>query len=117
MLSRTGFGNDPRLAHAAGEKDLPHHVIDLVRAGMVQLVALEIDFCPAEMLRQPLREIERAWPSHIMFEEIFELLSEGGVILGLVICLFELQDQRHQCFGNEAPAVDPEKPLSSGPVR
>ena len=44
MLAGAGLGDDARLAHAAGEQDLAEHVVDLVRAGVVQLLALEIDF-------------------------------------------------------------------------
>ena len=36
------------------------HVVDLVRAGVVQLVALEVDLRAAEPLGQPLGEVERA---------------------------------------------------------
>ena len=43
MLAGTGLRDDPRLAHAHREQDLPYAIIDLVRAGMVQFVALEPD--------------------------------------------------------------------------
>ena len=33
------------------------HVVDLVRAGVVELVALQIEFCTAEMAGQPLGKI------------------------------------------------------------
>ena len=70
MLAGAGLGDDARLAHAPGKQDLAHHIVDLVRAGMVELVALEIDLGAAEMLGQPLGEIERAWPADIMLEEL-----------------------------------------------
>jgi hypothetical protein len=35
VLTRAGLGDNPRLAHAPGEQDLAHAVIDLVRAGVV----------------------------------------------------------------------------------
>ncbi len=44
MLSGAGLGDDAGLAHAAREQDLAEHIVDLVRAGVVQLLALEIDF-------------------------------------------------------------------------
>jgi hypothetical protein len=49
VLTGAGFGDDPRLAHAAGEQDLAQHVVDLVRAGVVQLVALHVDLRPAQL--------------------------------------------------------------------
>ena len=43
-------------------------VVDLVRAGVVQILALEIDLRAAAMPGQPLGEIERARPADIMLE-------------------------------------------------
>ncbi|CAI8341573.1 MAG: Uncharacterised protein [Rhodospirillaceae bacterium] len=57
VLTRAGLGDDPGLAHAAGEQDLAQTVVDLVRAGVVQLVALEVDLGAAEFLGQPLGKI------------------------------------------------------------
>jgi len=57
MLTGARFGDDAGLAHTPGEQDLAEAIIDLVRARMVQLIALEIDFRAIEMLGQPLRKI------------------------------------------------------------
>ena len=43
VLAGAGLGDDARLAHAARQQDLAEHVVDLVRAGVVELVALEVD--------------------------------------------------------------------------
>ncbi len=50
MLAGAGLGDDAGLAHALGKQDLADAVVDLVRAGVVQLFALEIDLRAAEML-------------------------------------------------------------------
>ena len=60
MLAGAGLGDDAGLAHPPGEQDLAHDIVDLVCAGVVELVALEIDLGAAEMVGQPLGEIERA---------------------------------------------------------
>ena len=70
VLAGAGLGDDPLLAHAPGEQDLAEHVVDLVRAGVVQLLALEVDLGAAEMLGQALGEIERARPADIMREVV-----------------------------------------------
>ena len=49
VLAGAGLGDDARLAHALGEQDLAEAVVDLVRAGVVQVLALEIDLGAAEM--------------------------------------------------------------------
>jgi hypothetical protein len=59
VLAGAGLGDDALLAHALGEQDLAEAIVDLVRAGVVQLVALEVDLGAAEMLGQALGEIER----------------------------------------------------------
>jgi hypothetical protein len=43
VLARAGLGDDPRLAHAPREHRLADGVVDLVRAGVVQVLALEQD--------------------------------------------------------------------------
>jgi len=57
--ARASLGNDAPLAHAPGQHDLAKHIVDLVRAGVIELLALEIDFRAAAVLGEPLGEIER----------------------------------------------------------
>ena len=49
VLAGAGLGDDAGLAHAAGEQDLAEAVVDLVRAGVVELVALEVDLGAAPL--------------------------------------------------------------------
>ena len=79
VLAGAGLGDDPRLAHAAGQQDLAHAVVDLVRAGVVQLVALEVDLGAAEVPGQPLGEPQRAGPADVILQVGVELGLEGGV--------------------------------------
>ena len=58
MLARTGFGDDPGLAHFHGQEDLAHAIVDLVRAGVVELVAFEVNFRAAEMLCEPFGVVQ-----------------------------------------------------------
>ncbi len=89
VLAGAGLGDDPRLAHADREQDLADAIVDLVRAGVVELVALELDLRAhalgrtlAERFGQPLGVIERAGAADIMLEQILELGGEGGIGLG-----------------------------------
>ena len=59
VLSRAGFGDDALLAHAPGEQRLPQAVVDLVRAGVQQVFALEINLRAAQRFAQALREVQR----------------------------------------------------------
>ena len=51
VLARARLGDDALLAHAPGEKDLADGVVDLVRAGVGQVLALEPD-AQAELLAE-----------------------------------------------------------------
>ena len=109
VLTGAGLGDDARLAHAAGEEDLAEAVVDLVRAGVIQLLALQIDFGAAKMLGQPLGEIERRGAPGVVRVEAVELGVEGGIVLRRGICRFEFEDERHQRLGDEASAVQAEE--------
>src|SRR5499427_1167287 len=117
-----GFGDDARLAHAAREQDLAEHVVDLVRAGVIEVLALEIDFRPApaatggtKMLGQPLGEIERRRPPDVVLEVAVHLAAEAGIVLRLGVSLLQLENERHQRLGDEAAAIEPEMPAFVGP--
>ena len=108
MLPGAGLGDDPLLAHPPRQHHLAEHVVDLVRAGVVELVALEVDLGPAEVVGQPLGEVERRRPADIVLEPALQLGVEGGVALGCLVGLLQLQDQRHQGLGDEPAAMDAE---------
>ena len=47
VLAGAGLGDDPLLAHALGQQRLAERVVDLVGAGVEQVLALEEDPWPA----------------------------------------------------------------------
>src|SRR5215470_4151087 len=109
-----GLGDNPRFAHAACQHDLAEHVVHLVGAGVIEVLALEINLGAAEMRAQALGEIERRRPAHIVGEVVVHLLAKGYVALRLRIGFFELEDERHQRLGDEAAAILPEMPALVG---
>ena len=52
MLASTGFSDNACFTHAFGKQNLAQAIIDFVAACVVQLIALEIDFSPAQMFCQ-----------------------------------------------------------------
>ncbi|EGE58214.1 hypothetical protein RHECNPAF_334005 [Rhizobium etli CNPAF512] len=108
VLAGASFRNDARLAHALGEQDLADAVVDLVRAGVVQLLAFEVNLRAAEFGRQPLGEIERAGAADIVRAQMLQFRLKGRIGLRLVPLVLQIEDQRHQCFGNETTAIDAE---------
>src|SRR3546814_13025991 len=96
----------------SSDLDLADAIVDLVRAGVVEFLALEVDFGAvargsafAQRLGQPFGIIERAGAADIMFEQIVELGPEGGVGLGGTILALEIEDQRQQRLGDVAAAA------------
>ena len=61
-----------------------------MRARMVELIALEIDFGAVSELCEPLSEIKRAGAANIMGEEIIKLGKELRIGLSLFIGFFKL---------------------------
>ena len=116
VLAGAGLGDDARLAHPPREQDLAEHIVDLVRAGVVELVALEIDLRPAELLGQPFGKIERAGTADIMLEERVEFRLERRIGLRRLVGLLERENQRHQRFGDETSAENPEMAALVGAV-
>ena len=56
VLAGAGLGDDALLAHALGEQRLADGVVDLVRAGVIEVFALEIDLRAAECsVRRPAK--------------------------------------------------------------
>ncbi len=119
MLPRAGLGNHALLAHALGQQALAQRVVDLVRAGMQQVFALEINLRPAQLLRQPLAKIERRRPPGIILQQPGQLSLKRGVILGDVVLMLELKQRRHQRLGHIPSAINakPPRPRLRGDCR
>src|SRR5207253_6627350 len=66
------------------------HVVHLVGPGVIEILALEIDFGAAEMLAHALGEIQRARPADVMFEMGVHLRLERGIGLGVRVGLLQL---------------------------
>ena len=73
VLAGAGLGDHPRLAHALGEQRLAEHVVDLVRAGVVEVLALEQDPRAAGVLAEPRGLGERAGPAGVVRQQVVEL--------------------------------------------
>src|SRR6185295_4956886 len=58
VLTRARLGDDALLAHAAGEQRLTQTVVDLVRSGVEQVLALEVNSRAAEGFAEPAGVVE-----------------------------------------------------------
>ena len=68
VLSRAGFCDHAGLAHLFRQQHLSQHVVDLVRARVVEVLALEVDLRAAEVARHVLRVVQTARAARIAVE-------------------------------------------------
>ena len=105
MLPGPGLGNDALLAHALSQKSLPEGVVDLVRAGVEQVLALQVDLRAAAMLGQPLGEVEIGRTSGKLTQVKVELFLKFRILAGRPISLSQLEERRHQRLGHIHPTI------------
>jgi hypothetical protein len=70
VLARTGLGDDPRLAEPPGQHHLPERVVDLVRAGVVEILPLQVE--PLAR-REARRQRDRRRPPRVGAAEVLDL--------------------------------------------
>ena len=78
VLPGAGFRDHAMLAHALDQQRLSQAVVDLVRAGVEQVFALEINLRPAQFLRQSLREEQRRGTPGISPQQFVQTRLELG---------------------------------------
>ncbi len=111
VLAGAGFGDDPRLAHALGQQGLADAVVDLVRAGMVEVFALQVDLRTAEQVGPALGMVDRRRPADKVLQFVLVLRAEGRIGLGGGIGRLQFVERAEQGFGNEDTAVGAEMAL------
>jgi hypothetical protein len=81
VLSGAGLGDDARLAHAPGQHGLADGVVDLVRAGVVEVLALEVDLCAAVFAAHARGMVDRRGAADEMGQFVLEFGDEFRVVL------------------------------------
>ena len=105
VLSGAGLGDEPCLSHLLCKQCLSEHVVDLMCAGVIQILPLQIDLCASEVLRHPCCVIQSGRTSGVIIKQFFQFFIECRIVLILIIGLFQLDDRIHQRFGNVLSSV------------
>ena len=105
VLAGAGFGYYPLLAHPPGQQGLTKGVVDLVGAGVVKVLALEVYPRSSPVLAKVGGKVERAGPAGIVAQVVVELGQELGIFLELQVRFLQLFQSRNQGFGDVAAAV------------
>ena len=114
MLAGAGFGDQSGLAHALGQQCLADGVVDLVRAGMVQIFALKVDARAAQLPAPAFGVIERAGAADVMGQIGVQFRQEFGVVAAVPPGFVQFVQGFHQRFGHEPAAVTVEMTVGVG---
>ena len=110
MHPGTGLGDYASFTHASCDERLPDGVVDLVSAGMVEILALDVDLRSAEHLRPTLGVINRARATDVMLELVLEFGDEFRILPARLIGAFEFIERVHQRLGDEHAPIPAEMP-------
>jgi hypothetical protein len=105
VLAGSGFGDDAVFPHATGEQRLSDAVVDLVGAGVEEVLALEVDLCAAQLLRQAFGEEQWRGPAGVFVQQAEVLFAKRLVFTRLGVGGFELLQRGHEGFGDVASTV------------
>ena len=107
VLSGAGLRDDAALAEPLSEERLAERVVELVRAGVQQILALEVE--PLAR-REALGERQRRRAAAERGQEVMELGVERRVVARFAPACLELVQRRDQRLGHVAPAVGAVQP-------
>ncbi len=114
VLSGTGLGDDPPLSHSPAKNRLADGVVNLVRAGMQQILAFQINPGPPKPLTKALCKIQRGRTSAIVGQQGRKLLSEFRIEAGLLVFALQFIESADQGFRNKSSAVWTEMAMRVG---
>ena len=104
VLAGAGLGDHPGLAHPPGQQRLAEDVVDLVRTGVVQVLALEQDRRAAGVGGEALRLGDRAGTAGVVGQQTGQLGLERRVVDRGAELLLELGQGRVERLGDELAA-------------
>ena len=105
VLAGAGLGDDAMLAHAPRQQRLSDAVVDLVRAGVQQVFALQVDLGAAKLFGQALGQEQGRGTAGVIGQQTVKLVAKAFVLARLGVSCFELLQRRHQRLGNVAAAI------------
>ena len=80
-------------------------VVDLVRAGVQQVFALEVNFSPAKFPGQPFGEVEGRGPAAEFPQVIIKFTPESRVFPGTPVLALQFLQRMNECLRHETPSV------------
>ena len=108
VLTGAGLRDNTGLAHLLGEQALCQRVVDFVGTGMIEILALEINLCAAQILGHLVCIVQQGRTADIVFEQLIQLRMECRIVFIIIVRFFQFVDSIHQSFGDVLSAVNAE---------
>mmetsp|Transcript_11920 Transcript_11920/g.22798 ORF Transcript_11920/g.22798 Transcript_11920/m.22798 type:complete len:366 (+) Transcript_11920:367-1464(+) len=105
VLSGTGFGNDTRLTNTLGQQGLSNRVVNLVSAGVGQVLALQPNGGTTGQFRQTVGLVQRGGSADKVTTVFSQFCQKVGIVLDFIVLLFNFFESHRKCFGNVLSAV------------
>ena len=102
MLAGPGLRDDTRLAQLLGQQRLTEHVVDLVRARVVQVLTFKEHAHAAQVGRKTRGLGQQRGTSGIVQEQVAQAALERLVAPQALPCSFNLFEGAHEGLGDEA---------------
>ncbi len=112
VLPCAGLGNEAGLSHLFSQQGLAQHIVDLVRAGMVQILSLEIDSGPSQIPSHLLRIIQKRRSACVFVQQGLQFLLKFRVFLIMLITLLQMNQLIHQNLRHILSSVDAVTPFA-----
>jgi hypothetical protein len=112
MLPGAGLCDELLLAHVFGEQPFSHAMVEFVRAGMVQILALQIDLGAAVFLGKSSGVVNRRGPSLEVLTDVAKLGNKSSVVLDLEIRIDDFRERFLELRRKVFAAVFSEKAFS-----
>ena len=112
VLAGAGLGDHARLAEPPRQQGLAERVVDLVRAGVGQVLALQVEAQAAgvaagaalQLRRQPVSAVQRCWPADVAAAQLPQLRPEVRLLADLQVGGLQVQERGDQRLRHEAAA-------------
>src|SRR5436190_3224420 len=103
VLTGPGFSDHAVFPHPLDEQGLAEAVVDLVRAGVQQVLALQVDFCTANFFGESPGEKQRSWAPGEGLQEFAQSRFESRIAFGAFVFTLELFERGHEGLRNVTP--------------
>ena len=106
MLAGSGFGDQTGFSHFFRQQRLAEHIVDLMGAGVIQILPLQIDPGAAQILGHAFGVIQPGGTARVFAQQFVQFLIEFRIIFVEFVGIFQFNNSVHQGLRDVLPTVD-----------